>query len=139
MIKEAYRVLKPGSVAAFTVWGRREESLRWTWKAEAKKRLGVEEVPDNERSNFDMARDIDTKWTTVFQEAGFAQTKRWYQPTHCSFRNGADFLDGPIGPSRENLEPDMQQAVIDSYDELSGANTPDLKVMEVMVIVAYKD
>ena len=25
------------------------------------------------------------------------------------------------------------------YDELSGANSPDLRVMEVMMIVAFKD
>lgn len=30
MIREAYRVMKPGSVAAFTVWGRRENSLLFT-------------------------------------------------------------------------------------------------------------
>mmetsp|Transcript_45716 Transcript_45716/g.38526 ORF Transcript_45716/g.38526 Transcript_45716/m.38526 type:complete len:116 (-) Transcript_45716:371-718(-) len=27
MIKEAFRVLKPGSLAAFSVWGRKEKSL----------------------------------------------------------------------------------------------------------------
>ena len=39
MIREAYRVLKPGSIAAFTVWGRRENSLLFTTRGTAEKRL----------------------------------------------------------------------------------------------------
>ena len=38
-IKEAYRVLKPGSVAAFTVWGRRQNSLQFTTREIAERRL----------------------------------------------------------------------------------------------------
>jgi len=29
--------------------------------------------------------------------------------------------------------------VLDSYDNLSGANTTDLKTMEVAIVVAFKD
>mmetsp|Transcript_22 Transcript_22/g.26 ORF Transcript_22/g.26 Transcript_22/m.26 type:complete len:91 (-) Transcript_22:381-653(-) len=43
MIREAYRVLKPGSVAAFTVWGRRENSLIFTCHDLAEKRLREQE------------------------------------------------------------------------------------------------
>ena len=39
MIREAYRVLKPGSIAAFTVLGRRENCLFFTMKDFAEKRL----------------------------------------------------------------------------------------------------
>ena len=39
MINEAYRVLKPGSQASFTVWGRRENSINFTLQALAKKSL----------------------------------------------------------------------------------------------------
>lgn len=38
-IREAYRVLKPGSAACFTVWGRRENSLMVTIADEAKRRM----------------------------------------------------------------------------------------------------
>ena len=43
MIREAYRVLKPGSIAAFTVWGRRERSLVFTCREYAEKRLREQE------------------------------------------------------------------------------------------------
>jgi ubiquinone/menaquinone biosynthesis C-methylase UbiE len=38
-IREAYRVLKPGSRACFSVWGRRENSLNFTLEAMARKSL----------------------------------------------------------------------------------------------------
>lgn len=41
-IKEAFRVLKPGSIACFTVWGRKENSLMFTAINEAKKRMAEE-------------------------------------------------------------------------------------------------
>jgi len=37
------------------------------------------------------------------------------------------------------MEPALQEAVKSTYDELSGANTPDLRVFEVMVVLAFKD
>ena len=41
MISEAYRVLKPGSAACFTVWGRRENSVTFTATSVAKERLAA--------------------------------------------------------------------------------------------------
>ena len=41
MISEAYRVLKPGSAACFTVWGRRENSVSFTATGIAKERLAA--------------------------------------------------------------------------------------------------
>lgn len=39
-IREAYRVLKPGGIAAFSVWGRRDRSLIFTLTDAAKMRIG---------------------------------------------------------------------------------------------------
>jgi len=33
----------------------------------------------------------------------------------------------------------MKEAVAQAYEDLSGVNTTDLKTMEVMVILAFKD
>lgn len=71
MIREAFRVLKPGSIAAFTVWGRREYSLTFEAPNIARKRLREakgepDPAPDNSPSNFDVGRDID-HWLTVFK------------------------------------------------------------------------
>ena len=36
-------------------------------------------------------------------------------------------------------EPEVQEAIKSTFDDLSGANTPDLRTFETMVIVAFKD
>ena len=44
-LEETYRVLKPGSTAVFTIWGKREESLQFTIIEEVfKEHLPAEEV-----------------------------------------------------------------------------------------------
>jgi len=100
-IREAFRVLKPGSAACFTVWGRRENSLMFTTTDEAKKRMaaGGQAAQDNaaaggssEHSNFDVGRDMDSHYLQVFRDAGFAQVKRWYQAQNHVFRTGAEFI-----------------------------------------------
>ena len=75
-------MLKPGSIACFTVWGRRSQSLMFTAKDEAQRRdregadpatPEVFEDPPREEgthSNFDVGRDIN-QWLEVFREAGF--------------------------------------------------------------------
>jgi SAM-dependent methyltransferase len=40
-MREAYRVLKPGSKAVFTVWGRRERSVFFTIPHQAKVNMGI--------------------------------------------------------------------------------------------------
>ena len=86
-IREAFRVLKSGSIAAFTVWGRRENSLIFTAPEITEQRIqGInasqaDSEPDNAATSyFDLGRDFESKWAGVFKEAGFAQVKRWYQP-----------------------------------------------------------
>lgn len=64
MIREAYRVLKPGSIAAFTVWGRRENTQMFEVATTAKNRIlaAKGEPPleeSDEKSHFDFGRDID--------------------------------------------------------------------------------
>ena len=49
------------------------------------------------------------------------------------------FASPIIGNSLNRQDSEMQQAIKQTYDELSGAGTTDLKTMEVMIIVAYKD
>ena len=67
MIREAYRVLKPGSIAAFTVWGRRDHSLLFTTRQMAEKRLReqngepepVDQAEPDVYLNFNIGSDID--------------------------------------------------------------------------------
>ena len=40
---------------------------------------------------------------------------------------------------KQNLDPALKDAVKQTYDDLSGANTPDLRTLELMVVMAFKD
>ena len=100
MILEAYRVLKPGSKACFTVWGRRERSLLFTLANLAKKSLNKEAVQldlgaSTEKSNFDYAEDI-AQHEAVFKSVGFTQVKYWYQPQNFPYRSGKEFLESAV-------------------------------------------
>lgn len=89
----------------------------------------------------------------IFKQAGFSQVKRWYQAQNLGIRNGTDFLNmkdmsqttveaGNTAydqKDRQRLEPELQEAIRDTYDELSGANTADERTLEVMIILAFKD
>ena len=101
MIREAYRVLKPGSTAAFTVWGRRENSMIFTAKDIAEQRIRESQgqqaaqqndtQPANAVSNFDFSRDIE-HFEEVFREAGFNQIKHWYQMQNQRIRTGEELI-----------------------------------------------
>lgn len=78
-IREAFRVLKPGSIAAFTVWGRRENSLIFTASEITEQRMQGDNASqpnsaayEGTVSNFNLGRDFESKWAGVFREAGFA-------------------------------------------------------------------
>ena len=106
---------------------------------EGRKRLGQEAQVSTEHSNFDVGRDMDSRYLAVFREAGFSQVKRWYQAQNHIYRTGADFLSAPLNSNLRNLDQGLQGAVTAAYDDLSGANTPDLRVFETMVVLAFKD
>ena len=140
-IQEAYRVLKPGSAACFTVWGRPENSLMFTAANEGKRLLNPDveaEEPLPVSDMFNVGRDIE-QFLTHFQEAGFNQVKRWYQPQNHAYRTGEEFFNLSQNPAVHNQPEEMKNATKTAYDNISGANTPDLKVFEVMIILAFKD
>ena len=39
----------------------------------------------------------------------------------------------------QKLDPELQEAIRETYDELSGANTADERTLEVMIILAFKE
>ena len=80
MLKEAYRVLEPGSAATFTIWGRREHCLQFTLinneieKFEAKK--GLTKSAES-RSAFHLWDDQGEQVKKDLEEAGFGSIKMW--------------------------------------------------------------
>ena len=140
-ITEAYRVLKPGSKACFTVWGRRENTIVFTIVEQAKKNLIAKgELPAEEEkkeaSNFDLSENIE-EYSAFMKETGFNEVKYWYQPMHVNYRTGEEFVKGWGGAKAapEVLKPE----IVRLYDELSGSGSETLRTFECMVILAYKD
>ena len=116
----------------------------FTAEATAKKRMAAArgetyEEEQTGHSNFDAGRDMDSRFLDVFREAGFNQVKRWYQAQNHVFRTGEEFMGAPINNRLSSLEPDVKEALKSTYDDLSGANTEDLRVFEVMIVMAFKD
>ena len=65
--------------------------------------------------------------------------KRWYQAQNHLYRNAEELVNAPMNATFNGMEEGLKARTMAVYDELSGANSPDLRVMEVMMIVAFKD
>jgi len=79
-------VLKPGTRAAFTVWGRRSHTLQFELIKMAMKKLG-REVPTEDRSNFDLGEDLPGLQADC-EKVGFKNVKMWHQPINMLYRDG---------------------------------------------------
>jgi ubiquinone/menaquinone biosynthesis C-methylase UbiE len=86
-LAEALRVVAPGGLCAWSVWGRPEHSPMMTLPLEAAKRAGVQ-LPEPPRSNFHLGpreRVIER-----LRRAGFADVRAWYVPMAAHPRDGAE-------------------------------------------------
>ena len=89
-IQEAYRVLKPGSAACFSIWGRKEYTRQFMIPIEAYINLGREPPVSPHMAYFAISDQEALR--TVFKEAGFAEDVRmWYQPSNWLFRTAEDY------------------------------------------------
>lgn len=89
-IAEAHRVLQPGGIAAWSVWGRPEHSHMFTIPGRAAEIAGVE-LPEGRRSNFHLG-DRDHLRQRV-ERHGFCQTIAWYQAMIPDVHDGARYAD----------------------------------------------
>ena len=72
----------------------------------------------------------------------------WLQPINAAYEDGKHFLQmftGKVnmmaqqhGIEGETLEA-IKAKIVQNYDDLSGANTTDLKTFQIQVIVARKE
>lgn len=70
-IKEAYRVLKPGSAACFSIWGREENTKQFTIPNQALTNLGREVPAGHNASYFAFSKDR-VALRALFNQAGFS-------------------------------------------------------------------
>lgn len=75
-IAEAYRVMKSGSKACFSVWGRPENSFQFTVMKKSCEKLG-RPAPAGGPNNFHL-NEIKDEMQAEFLQAGFKDIKMWY-------------------------------------------------------------
>jgi len=76
MIQEAFRVLQPGGMAGFVVWGRRENSPQFTLPVTTMTKAGLPLPQSTTRSPFHLG-DLE-KTRGMLLAAGFGPVVAWY-------------------------------------------------------------
>ena len=90
-IREAYRVLKAGSLACFTIWGRPENCLIFQIRRQAFINLGREPLPGEDTKYWALQSDHEAL-KRMCLEAGFSSDVRiWYQPCNWYFKDGTEY------------------------------------------------
>jgi len=108
MLRESYRVLQPGGVAAFSVWGREEFSYMHTVIPKVFKQLDIDidalinpdasssssrsSPPARSRSEFYLGKDMSALRERVLR-AGYRNVCLWYQPMVMDVLDGEVFAD----------------------------------------------
>lgn len=87
-LAEAHRVLSPGGLAGWTVWGRPAHSPMMTLVGRACDSLGIEQVM-LERNNFHLGDAVDLEG--LVRDAGFSEIQSAYRPMVLDVADGNDF------------------------------------------------
>lgn len=138
---EAHRVLRPGGLAAWTVWGRPEHSPMFTLPVQAAERVGLTLPPG--RSNFHLGERAGLRARA--QAHGFSRVLAWYQPAVPDTPDGDSFVEQTLRMPRwqKNLAGKPADLVAALRRELASL-VNDLLArgepigMEALVVVARK-
>lgn len=90
-------MLKPGSVATFSIWGRREETLHFSLIDKILEKYAPAQKMKAyyaEKSDFDLYTDKGEALKKDVREVGFTNLKMWTTPMPFVYRNGQDFMNG---------------------------------------------
>ena len=90
-LSEAYRVLKQGGRAAFSVWGRKENSEFFTLIPQTIKRCGFELPPPGDKSPFHLSNKDDLEKDVL--AAGFSEVKLFYSATNINIENPDELFE----------------------------------------------
>jgi len=91
MLREARRVVKQGSYVAFSVWGRKENSLMFSLPPKIIEELKLPQEEVKERTPFHLS-DVEQLRLRVLK-AGFSSALAWYQFSPLSVMNGNELAE----------------------------------------------
>jgi len=137
MLSEAYRVLKPGSRACFTIWGRPENCLNFFIRRQAFLNLGRDPLPGDDVRYWDLQSDHEALRRMCI-EAGFsaADVRIWYQPCNWYFKDGADYWEGMKWRIPEQKQDEaLKTESIRLFDEAK----LEMRVFEKLFILVHKE
>ncbi|CAG9323190.1 unnamed protein product [Blepharisma stoltei] len=90
MLSEAYRILAPGGIAAFSVWGRQENSSFHTVLSDAiEEAMGPSQ--DHKRSNFHLNDPLRLK--ALIKAAGFSKVLTYFTLAPCGYRTVEEAME----------------------------------------------
>jgi len=117
MLKEAKRVLKPGGIAVFSVWGRKEYCPQFTIVNEGWKKSGVKDpIPPNIRSSFYLC-DIDST-KQLLLDAGFNKVFTWHSYIASEITTGDEFANKSTqGPAMDDKFSKLNKEEIEKYKQ----------------------
>lgn len=110
-LAEAARVLRPGGLAAWSVWGRPEWSLMFTLPGLAAEEVGLE-LPPGKRSNFHLG-ELEPLRARVAAH-GFQRVLAWNTPLIRPLREGAEYAELTLATPR-------WQGYLEAADPAQGA------------------
>ena len=91
-LSEAYRVLKSGGRAGFTVWGRRENCQTFALFDDVLEDMGL--IKSDERAVTDACYKFGMNLQLtrqLFEDAGFKRLRMWYQGQNYVFKDSHEY------------------------------------------------
>jgi SAM-dependent methyltransferase len=142
-ISEAYRVLKEGSTAGFTVWGRAENSTFFSFMQEAIVASGIK-MKKAERTNFHLG-DKDALVSDL-KAGGFSEVRAYYTMTNSNMTADQYYYSHSNSPGAKLLFQafsEEQRALVKEtfykmYEERYNSDSTDLFTWEILFCIAKK-
>mmetsp|Transcript_28091 Transcript_28091/g.24819 ORF Transcript_28091/g.24819 Transcript_28091/m.24819 type:complete len:264 (+) Transcript_28091:58-849(+) len=144
---EAYRVLKKGGIAGFSVWGAPEKTRNFTFLKFALQKLGFD---------INMEEEIDGAFHLSDREqlrkdaldAGFKRVKVFITTAAACFENDDQFLSSMVKHGFEDFcgkkgiegssKEDLWAKVLEEFQIQFGDDSPDVVDFEINILIAHK-
>lgn len=141
VLNEAYRVLKPGGAASFSIYGRMGICNTLRIYKSIRNRLGIQR--GNEEPRFELADPEKVK--ALIKSVGFKRVNYFYQQYHFNIIEPKEiygmYLNNPVlreGAAQIGKSHELEQLVKEEVEQILYEREEPL-IYEALVITAYKD